>query len=465
MRLPVHRILLLALTLSAPSQAQQADRATLIARIDSLTRDYMAMKHIPGLSIAVVRGSDTLMMTGFGVANRGPGRPSTASTVYRIGSITKQFTAAAIMRLVDRGKIALDDRLSKYLPDVPKHWHATTIRQLLNHTSGIHSFTASPEWPKRQAEDMTPRQIIALVTKDSLDFPTGTAFSYNNTGYILLGMILEAVSGQTYAAHLQRELFVPLGLTQTNYCPSHPTDTLFADGYAADGDTVKPAQFLNMTQPYAAGAICSTVRDLAKWQRALANGGVVSADAYRLMISSDTLPNGNPIGYGFGLATGQLGTHRYITHNGGINGFTSTGFHFPDDSTEVVILVNSESGPDQLVMNINRALFDMPVIASPKPPVAVPLADSARDRVPGIYDLKGLNGATLTIHVTIENGRLMAEGEKWGPGKFMLVHVGNLSFGTLVNPAMRLTFVSDGAIVTKLQLTLGDVTVEGPRRP
>src|SRR5690349_14026020 len=187
--------------------AQQPSRAALVARIDSLANAFIADTHTPAVSVAVLRGSDTIVMKGYGEASVEAHRPATASTVYRIGSITKQFTSAEIMRLVERGKLSLDDPMSKYLPDVPLHGQTVTIRQLLNHTSGIHSYTSEPEWQKTWSKDLTPRQIVAFVDKDTFDFAPGTGWRYNNTGYVLLGMIIEKITGEPYASYLQHDLF------------------------------------------------------------------------------------------------------------------------------------------------------------------------------------------------------------------------------------------------------------------
>jgi CubicO group peptidase (beta-lactamase class C family) len=260
---------------------------------------------------------------------------------------------------------------------------------------------------------MTPRQIVAFVDKDTLDFAPGTKYSYSNTGYVLLGMILEKVTGRPYAAYLEREFFKPLGLTQTSYCPQRPTDPQFAEGYAASSGTVKPAEPLSMTQPFSAGALCSTVRDLVKWHRALQDGRVVGARSYSLMTTADTLNNGSRINYGFGLVPGQLGSERTIGHSGGINGFTTYGMYLPDQSLNVIVLTNSDGGPGPLAQNIARAMIGMPLVPLPKPLVAVALADSLRNRIPGVYDF-----GRIVLHVTVEDGRVMAQPDGPGQPKF-----------------------------------------------
>ena len=441
-------------------RAQESDGAAIIARIDSLAKDYMTLKKAPAVSIAVVRGKDTLVMKGYGLASREANRAATASTIYRIGSITKQFTAAGIMREVEQGKISLNDPITKYLPDVPTHGERITVRHLLTHTSGVHNYTDSPEWVRRWGEAMTPRQIVAFVDKDTLDFAPGTKYSYSNTGYVLLGMILEKVTGQPYATYVQRQFFTPLGLTQTSYCPDRTKDPQFADGYAASSGTVKPAEYLNITQPFSAGALCSTVRDLVKWHRALVDGRVVGARSYLLMTTPDTLISGAKINYGFGLVPGQLSGKRMIGHSGGINGFTTYGMYMPDESLNVIVLSNSDGGPGPLALNVARVVVGIPVVPMPKPLVATALADSLRARIPGVYDF-----GKVVLHVTLEDGRLMAQPDGPGQPKFPLVHLGGLRFGADLDRTLFVTFVNENGRISKAQFTQRGSSLDGTRKP
>ena len=451
--------------MSAGARAQQPSKRAIESRVDSLAADFLASTHTPAVSVALLQGSDTLVMKGYGDADVERHRPATASTVYRIGSITKQFTAAEIMRLAERGKLSVDDPMTKYLPDVPTHGQTITIRRLLNHTSGIHNYTAEPEWRQHWAEDMTPRQIVALVDRDTLDFKPGEKWSYSNTNYVVLGMIIEKVTGEKYADVLEHDFFKPLGLRQTTYCPSRPSDPAFAEGYTTESGTAKPDAYLSMTQPFAAGALCSTARDLVKWQRALMGGRVVNPKSYALMTTPDTLNNGKPLNYGFGLGTANLGPHRAIAHNGGINGFTTMGIYFPDDSVNIAVLSNAGAGPDALALNVARAIFGMPVVAAPKPVTAVTLPDSIRDKVAGIYDLATPNGGKFVVHVMVENGQLMTQAEGQGQGKFPLIYAGDWTFGAAFDPSLRVIFTSKNGKVARMRLQQGGSSLEGPRRP
>ena len=282
------RLALAALLLAGTASAQVAtppERAAFTARVDSLVHAYMTESHAPGLSVAVIRGNDTLVMSGFGMADIAAHRPATPTTIYEIGSNTKQFTSAAIMRLAEQHKLSIDDDLSKYLPQIPLHGNRVTLRQLLTHTSGIHSYTEVEAWKKHWAEDLTPDSIMGFVAKDTFDFAPGTQFKYDNSGYILLGMVIEKVSGESYAHYLESQFFKPLGLTHTSYCPSHTTDTAFASGYSKKDDGVVPHEYLSQTQPFAAGSLCSTVGDFVQWQRDLAGGKVVSPESFTQMIT------------------------------------------------------------------------------------------------------------------------------------------------------------------------------------
>jgi hypothetical protein len=220
-----------------------------------------------------------------------------------------------------------------------------------------------------------------------------------------------------------------------------------------------------MTHPFSAGALCSTVRDLVLWQRALAAGRVVNARSYALMTTADTLNNGTRLSYGFGLVPGQLGTHRSIGHGGGVNGFTTASIYFPDDSVNVIVFTNSDGGPDPLALNISRAVFGMPLVAGPKPLVAVALTDADRDRLPGVYELATPTGGKFVIRVTVENGQLMSQAEGPGQGRFPIMHLGNLQFGATFDPSLRLTFLSENGKISGLRLEQGGGTMQGTRRP
>lgn len=342
-----------------------AARAAVVARIDSLAEAFVRDGRAPGVSVAVVRaGRDTIVMKGYGLADVENDVPATARTVYEIGSVTKQFTSSLIMRLVERGELSLDDSLGALLPGMPEAWRGVRLRQLLNHTSGIPSYTDIGErWTRRLGEPMSPDSLVAMTARDSLTFRPGAGWRYDNTGYVLLGMILEKRSGRRYADLVAEQLATPLGLTSTRYCANSPIIERRARGYGRTPGGLINAQYLDMTQPFSAGALCSTVGDLARWNHLLATGKVVSAASYARM----TTPEGPaatkaPLHYGYGLAVDTLDGHRRIVHGGGIFGFISANAYFPADSLSVTVLSNAApSDPDRLAKDIARAVLGLPL--------------------------------------------------------------------------------------------------------
>ena len=224
---------------------------------------------------------------------------------------------------------------------------------------------------------------------------------------------------------------------------------------------MKPAVSLSMTHPFSAGALCSTVRDLVIWQRALAGGRVVSAQSYSLMTTPDTLNNGSRLELWIRSRSGAARRQAIVSHSGGINGFTTYGMYLPDERLNIIVLTNSDGGPGPLALNVARAVVGIPLVPMPKPLVAVALADSLRDRIPGVYDF-----GRLVIHVTIEDGRVIAQAEGPGQGKFPLVHVGNLRFGSPADPTLFITFVNEYGKIAKAQFVQrGSPPAEGTRKP
>src|SRR5437868_163680 len=267
-----------------PQGTHRSDPMTVRRTVDSLAKAFLAAREAPGVSIVVDRGRYTLISEGYGLADMESSVPATPHSVYRIGSITKQFTAAAVMQQVEAGRVRIDDSIGAYLPSLPARWRQATVRQLLNHTSGIPSYTdLGPRWLKRIGEPMSPDSLVALTANDSLTFAPGTGWRYDNSGYVVLGMLVEKVTGKPYAQYLKERLFAPLGLSETMYCSNGPIIPHRAQGYGKDSSGWRNAAFIDMSQPFSAGALCSSALDLARWNQALAGGRVVSAASYQLM--------------------------------------------------------------------------------------------------------------------------------------------------------------------------------------
>lgn len=438
-------------------------RAGLTGTVDSLAAAFIAEPQAPGVSIAVIRASrDTLVFKGYGRSDIENDVPATPATVYRIGSITKQFTAAAVMRLVERGTVHLDDPIGKYLGALPAAWRPVTVQELLNHTSGIPSYTDLGEsWIRRWGESMPPDTLVALTAHKPLDFAPGTNWRYDNSGYVVLGMLLEKVTGSPYAAYLDSTLFRPLGLTGTRYCYPAPIIPHRSRGYARAGQTFTNATFLNMTQPFSAGALCSTVGDLARWNAALATGQVVSPTSYRQM----TTPRGAAVShhYGFGLERDTLGGRVRISHGGGINGFITSNAYFPSDSLSITVLANAApSDPERLANNIARAVFGLPLVHPPTQPQAVPLPSIVRDAIPGRYVLQvGQRELSLTVRADSTGVTAQAAGQ----GAFPLTYEGNDTFGTAVDPTIHMRFVIENDHALRIVFTQNGQSFDGRRTP
>jgi len=445
--------------------APPRNRDALVAQLDSIARNYVDEAPASGLTVAVISHGDTLLLRGYGDRDRERHLAAEPSTVYRVGSITKQFTAAEVMRLVEKKKIRLDDPITKYLPQYPQ-WSAVTVRQLLNHTSGIHSYTESAEWRKHWAEDLTPGALVAFVAKDTLDFAPGTKWHYDNTGYMLLGMLLERVNGQPYAAQLERDFFKPLGMRTAAYCPSKPADPRYATGYSRDNGAFKQATYLSMTHPYAAGALCMSVPDFLRWQSALMRGKIVSRASLALMTGPESLTagpkKGTPTGYGMGLAPGKVGTHVTVQHGGSIPGFSTQQYWFPADSLSVVVFVSTDDAKqDWLANNLSSAVLGLPV--HPYKPPTVPIVAADLAKYAGTYDMTTPDGNTMVVHLLAEGDALFAEPE--GQGNLPLRYIGDDTFAADFDPTLRLRFtVSAGRVVSSSVEQRGEV-VPLRRRP
>ena len=460
-------IALLAAFSVAGAQRSTITRDAYRPRADSLVLTYLAESHAPGASFAVIRGTDTLAYGAYGLANVEAARAPTTATIYEIGSNTKQFTSAAIMKLVEQGRVKLDDDLSKYVPEFPLHGRHVSIRQLLTHTSGIHDYTSSPEWPKTWGQVLSPDAIIKFVAADTFDFAPGTAYRYDNTGYVLLGMVIEKASGQKYAKYIDAQFFKPLGLRETSYCPSRTSDPAFALGYTKGPNGIERAQFLDLSHPFAAGALCSSVGDFAKWQRALASGRAVSPASYALMSTADTLTNGRRINYGFGLVPGTFAGHATVSHTGGIPGFATAAAYVADDSLSIVVFTNYDrESPQRVVQNLLRVAYgEAPVAARAAPArgTVTALSPADRDAIVGTYALKLPSGQALPIKFFVDGTRLMAQAQ--GQPANEIHYLGNYAFGVDFDPALRFTFTIDGGKATKVTLLQGGATIEGPRVP
>jgi CubicO group peptidase (beta-lactamase class C family) len=408
----------LALSVSVPVSAQDALwGGDLVSKIDSLAEATLLQGPIAALSIGVKRGDHLLLAKGYGLADVENSVPATSQTVYRIGSITKQFTAASVMQLVQEGKIDLDASMTEYLPDFPTQGHTVTIRHLLQHTSGIKSYTGLEAWRPTITVDLSDQELVDLFKNEPFDFAPGEQYAYNNSAFYLLGMIVGEVSGEGYRGYLDAHLWEPLGLTGSSYCDERRIIPGRAEGYQRANGALVNDDYLSMNQPGAAGALCSTVPDLLSWSSALRAGRVVSPASYAQMTTSGTLNDGEDIGYGFGLGVGTTEGNARVSHGGGINGFNTMLAYYPGSDLDVVVLVNT-SGPEagRVAQTIARWALGLEVeegepAAAPVTAVAIRLAPEVLASYVGEYELS----STFSIVVTVENGGLFVQAT--GQGK------------------------------------------------
>lgn len=283
----------------------------------------MRTAKVPGVSVTVARGEQVLIQKAYGLSDVENNVTATNETVFRIGSITKQFTAATILRLVEQERLALDDDIVKYVPHFHGNRAPVTIRQLLNLTSGVQGFTEVPAFAALKRIDLSDSAVLDVFQDTPANFAPGTNFVYNNSGFYLLGMVIERVTGQTYDRYMRDFLLAPLGLLSTDACSDARIDPHRARGYALTNAQVANAPFISLNAPKGGGNLYSTAADLVTWARALAGGRVISRESYALMTTPGTLADGRSIGYGLGLFLSTLEGREEIFHGGGIPGFTA----------------------------------------------------------------------------------------------------------------------------------------------
>ncbi len=315
------------------------------ANIDIHLSDLAANGDFSG-SVLLARGDTVLLSKGYGQADEERNLPNTPQTRFRIGSITKQFTAMAILLLHERGKLHVQDSVCRYVPNCPQAWQPITIHHLLIHTSGIPDYINSPEFESFIGTPATPEQLVARFRNLPLLFAPGDHWKYSNSGYTLLGYIIEHVSRKSYARFLQDNIFDPLQLRNTGYDTNTPQPPEHATGYLSAH--TKPI-YLDMSEFYAAGALYSTVEDLYRWDQALLAHQLVSEQTLKALFTpSIPCPSGgcalsSDVGYGYGWFIANESNHRLIYHWGHIDGFRTTNGFYPEDRVIVIALSNLET--------------------------------------------------------------------------------------------------------------------------
>jgi CubicO group peptidase (beta-lactamase class C family) len=332
---------------------------------DEFIRAEMQKRNIPGAAVAVLRNGELLRAQGYGLANVELNVPVSTSTVFQLQSITKTFTAAATLMLVEQGAIRLDDKITQYLSDLPEAWHEITVRQLLSHTSGLKDFINEPTVNLRL--DAAPAEIIKSLADKPLNFTPGEKFRYSNTGYQLLGMIIAKVSGKEWGTFLHETLFAPLGMTDTRVVvlnelvPNRAAGYLNIRGRLQNGNFIAPSIL-----SYPGGGIQSTVVDLSKWAAALDTERLLKASTLEMMWTPARLSDGSTAPYGLGWFLGNYQDHRFVQHTGShMTGFGTALTRFPDDRLSVIVLTNQNGSNSAEIANKLASRYFAPPVSPP----------------------------------------------------------------------------------------------------
>lgn len=359
---------------------------------------------IAGLVIGIAQGDSLLLLKGYGQSDLEWSVPMPVDASFEIGSVTKQFTAVAILQLAEAGKLSLDDPITDYL-EFDTRGYTVSVGHLLDHTSGIKSYTELPGFFGQLSLLDRPRDTMRqFVEAAGFDFAPGEAMIYNNSAYFLLGLIIEKVSGQSYESYVAEHLFAPAGMTRSYYCDEQALRAQRAHGYDLTAEGLVRKGYIDHQWPYAAGSLCSTVEDLLAWMQVLHHTDkLLSPESYRQLITPGTLLDGTSLRYAKGLAVYPDRGQVMIQHGGGIHGFVSDTRYFPEADLRIVTLINtsdaysageiSNLAAEQLLAFGERATFDFEGDLSP---------------YTGTYSGRG-RGRKLTVHLTADGGHLILQ--------------------------------------------------------
>jgi CubicO group peptidase (beta-lactamase class C family) len=369
--------------------------------VDDYVTAAMARQHIPGLSLAIIRDSKVIKLKGYGLAGVELNVPAKPETVYELASATKPFVATAIMLLLQEGKLSLEDRVCQYVEGTPEAWRSITLRQLLSHTSGIKDYLERSEMTPF---DLPPERIVQIAASFPLNFAPGKKWAYSNTGYVLLGMVIEKVTGKPFSAFLAERMFQPLAMAATQHYEPGGIVSNRAVGYLwlAPGGLGNAEMFKYMMSNRGDGGILSTVGDLAKWETALSSGRLLNSNNLEAMWSPARLTDGSACNYGLGWFLKNVNGHRHVFHPGGSAGAATIISRYPDDHLTTILLANGGGAyPEGLDLGIARILI--PELMPPAKAIDPALLDSYR----GYYNAYGRQLLEIT---RVDRGLLLNDG-------------------------------------------------------
>ncbi|MCU0546057.1 MAG: serine hydrolase [Oscillatoriaceae cyanobacterium Prado104] len=399
------------------------------SQITDYLNAHVAVNNFTG-SVLVARSGEVIFSQGCGMANYELDVPNTPQTIFRLASITKQFTALAIVQLQEQGLLDVRDTISKYIPDYPESGKIISIHHLLTHTSGIPNYTSFPDYLETMMLPSPVENTIAKFKDLPLEFQPGEKFSYSNSGYTLLTYILEKVSGKSYETYLQEQIFQPLGMQNSGYDRHNLIIKNRASGYAAGSNGLENAIYIDMSVPSGAGGLYSTVEDLYRWDRALYTEKLVSKSSLEIIFTADK----NEYGYGWVIA--NTFNRKLVWHNGGINGFRTTIMRFIDDGVCAIVLSNSETAPAERICQDLAAIVFGEKYELPQQRVAIEVDSQIYDAYVGEYELT----PEFIITITKEDNKLFARAT--GQDKFEIYPESLTKYFYKIVDA-QITFVQD----------------------
>ncbi|WP_430908982.1 serine hydrolase domain-containing protein [Maribacter sp. 2-571] len=365
----------------------------------------------PGLVVLVAKEDVIHYRKAFGMADLELQVPMRTDHVFEIGSMTKQFTAVCLLMLKEQGKLTLDDTIGMYLPDYPLAGRKVTLHQLLNHTSGIKSYTEMPGLNVFARQDKTPTELIDHFKNEPMDFEPGTQWHYSNSGYVILGFIIEKVSGMAYADFVRQHIFEPLGMHRSYYGSKTELIPNRASGYMPTKNGYRNADYLSMSLPYAAGSLMSCVDDMFLWFQAIRKNTLITTESKALAFADTVLPNGKSTHYGYGWQRNEILGTPTVEHGGGIFGYVAQGVYVPESEIYVVVLTNRNgNSPQNTAIRLAAHAMGTPF---PKSGQGISLKKKQLQRWTGTYVFD--EGVPHTI--TMVDGSLYrtVEGEKPSP--------------------------------------------------
>lgn len=420
-------------------------------RLDEQAQAYARLGRFSGSVVVAVDGR-TLLAKGYGMANHEWEIPNTADTKFRLGSITKQFTAMAILLLEQQGKLKAGDAVCTYVESCPETWKPITIHHLLTHTSGIPNFTGFPDYRKTMMLASPPVETLKRFRDKPLEFDPGTRHKYSNSGYVLLGYIIEKAAGQSYASYVKQHIFTPLGMNDTGY--DMPGDVLpkRASGYVRSGAKVENSAYLDMTIPHAAGSLYSTALDLMLWDVALNRGKLLTPENYQRYFK----PGLGDYAYGWNVQ--KRDGVEVVSHGGGINGFSTMILRVPERRLVVVALSNFENGQSGRLANDLLQLALGKVVEAPEAAAEVKVPVETLKQYVGEYVM----APTFILTVTLEGETLITQAT--GQGKIAIYPKSETTFSPR-EFAAEIEFQRDGSgKVTGLVLNQGGRKMPATRR-